>query len=90
MPEISRFLGMVVQMDPDDHPWPHFHIRYEGRSAAIFYLRSMSIRIRDRRLPASQAEAVRRWAELHKDELLENWERLERNEHTIRLPPFRR
>ena len=28
MPEISRFLGMVIQMYYDDHSEPHIHIRY--------------------------------------------------------------
>jgi len=28
MPEISRFLGIVVSMYFDDHNPPHFHIRF--------------------------------------------------------------
>ncbi|MXY22311.1 MAG: DUF4160 domain-containing protein [Dehalococcoidia bacterium] len=88
MPELSRFLGMVVQMYADDHPGPHFHIRYEGQNAAVFYLRSMRLRNDRGRLPASQARAIRGWAELHEEELLENWERLERYERTARIPPL--
>ena len=28
MPEISRFLGIIVYMNWGDHPLPHFHARY--------------------------------------------------------------
>lgn len=34
MPEISRFLGMIVAMYYNDHPPPHFHVRY-GEHQAI-------------------------------------------------------
>jgi len=29
MPEISRFLGIVITMYFNDHNPPHFHVRYE-------------------------------------------------------------
>ncbi len=28
MPEISRFLGIVITMYYSEHPPPHFHVRY--------------------------------------------------------------
>jgi hypothetical protein len=31
MPEISRFLGIVIRMYYRDHPPPHFHAEYGGR-----------------------------------------------------------
>jgi len=30
MPEISRFLGIVIQMYYSEHVRPHFHARYGG------------------------------------------------------------
>jgi hypothetical protein len=35
MPEISRFLGIVITMHYDDHAPPHFHVRYSGRKATL-------------------------------------------------------
>jgi hypothetical protein len=35
MPEISRFLGIVIAMVYNDHPPPHFHVRYGGQRAII-------------------------------------------------------
>ena len=29
MPEISRFLGIVITMYFNDHNPPHFHVRYD-------------------------------------------------------------
>ena len=35
MPEISRFLGIVIGMFYRDHNPPHFHARYGEAEAAI-------------------------------------------------------
>ena len=35
MPEISRFFGMIVTMYYNDHPPPHFHVRYNQQKAII-------------------------------------------------------
>ena len=35
MPEISRFLGIIITMYYNDHPLPHFHVRYNQQKAII-------------------------------------------------------
>jgi hypothetical protein len=35
MPEISRFFGIVITMYYDEHPPPHFHVRYGGQKALV-------------------------------------------------------
>ena len=35
LPEISRFLGMVILMYYNDHPPPHFHVRYGSYRAVV-------------------------------------------------------
>jgi hypothetical protein len=35
MPEISRFFGIIIAMFYNDHPPPHFHVRYGGQRAVI-------------------------------------------------------
>ncbi len=42
MPEISRFLGIVIKMFFDDHSPPHFHAYY-GDSEASFSIDSLTI-----------------------------------------------
>lgn len=35
MPEISRFYGIIVRMRYNEHPPPHFHIRYGNQDATL-------------------------------------------------------
>lgn len=35
MPEISRFLGIIIAMFADDHNSPHLHVRYGDYEAII-------------------------------------------------------
>lgn len=37
MPEVSRFYGIVVTLNYDDHAPPHFHARYASQAAAIAF-----------------------------------------------------
>jgi len=70
MPEISRFLGIIITMYFDEHNPPHFHIRYNE------YRASMSIKnlnIISGYLPAKVRGLVEEWAELHQNEILKIW-----------------
>ena len=35
MPEISRFLGIIIAMYYNDHAPPHFHVKYGDIEAVI-------------------------------------------------------
>ena len=35
MPEISRFFGIVIFMNYNDHEPPHFHSRYQEQEVTI-------------------------------------------------------
>lgn len=28
MPEVSRFFGIIISLNYNEHPPPHFHVRY--------------------------------------------------------------
>ena len=70
MPTISTFYGVTIRMYPTDHP-PHFHARY-GEYVAIIDIRLASV-VRGS-LPRGALALTLMWAEIHRDELLENWE----------------
>ena len=72
MPEISRFLGIVIAMFYNDHAPPHFHVRY-GEQKAIVGIESISLL--EGKLSPRVLGLVIEWAALHKQELLENWDR---------------
>lgn len=84
MPEIARFLGIVVRMYYRDHNPPHFHARY-GAYAIIVHLES---RVVEGRFPPRALHHVLEWAEQHHDELQEDWE-LARSRRPLKpIPPL--
>jgi hypothetical protein len=85
MPEISRFLGIVIKMFFDDHNPPHFHAEYGERSALIdiqhFSIFSGS-------LPPRVLGLVIEWATLHRQELLEDWDRAKALQELQKIAPL--
>lgn len=72
MPEISRFFGIVVAMYYEDHPPPHFHVRY-GEYRAILEIEPVALIAGT--LPPRALGLVIEWATLHREELQANWHR---------------
>lgn len=72
MPAISRFFGIVIAMYFDDHGPPHFHARHAEGSAKV---RIDTLEAIDSSLGRRHLRLVLAWAELHQDELSENWRR---------------
>lgn len=85
MPEISKFYGIIILMYIDDHNPPHFHVRYEGDEAVID--------INDGHitgsLPRRALRLVYEWLDIHKDELLENWDKLKNSMTPSKIDPLR-
>ena len=71
MPEISRFLGIIISMYFDEHNPPHFHVQYNEYRASM-EIKNLNITVGS--LPAKVRGLVEEWAELHRDELLIMWE----------------
>ncbi|MEX2303769.1 MAG: DUF4160 domain-containing protein [Bryobacterales bacterium] len=69
MPEISRFLGIVIAMFYNDHPPPHFHVRY-GEQRGLVEIESMSLL--QGRLSPKILGLVANWAAAHRDQLWQN------------------
>lgn len=70
MPEISRFYGIIIYMFAKDHNPPHFHAKY-GDQIGVINIKTAEII--EGELPRRALRLVQDWAELHKTELLENW-----------------
>jgi len=54
----------------NDHDPPHFHARYAEHHARVAIATGDLL---DGELPARATRLVKQWAELHGDELEENW-----------------
>jgi hypothetical protein len=69
MPEISRFLGIVIAMYYRDHGPPHFHAYY-GDFDMVVEIESGVV---TGRFPGRARAHVLEWTEIHREELLEDW-----------------
>ncbi len=85
MPEISRIYGIVIAMYYDDHPPPHFHVRY-GVQRAILSIDTLGVI--EGRLSARTTGMVVEWAALHRPESRANWTRAERHGPLQRIAPL--
>ena len=85
MPEVSRFFGIVITINYDDHPPPHFHVRY-GDQKAIVAIRSLALL--EGRLSPRVVGMVVEWAAQHQAELMENWERARRQLALQKVAPL--
>lgn len=85
MPEISRFLGIVIAMYYKDHPPPHFHAKY-GDQTGVFSI--TDLRLIEGNLPRRVISLVLEWAFEHRDELMEDWELAMAKKPLRKIPPL--
>jgi hypothetical protein len=87
MPELSRFYGIVIYLFVKDHAPPHCHVKYGE------YLGLMNIEtgeMLEGNLPRRALRLVQDWIELHKDELVKNWEEAQTDHPNItKIAPLR-
>lgn len=85
MPEISRFLGIVIRMFFDDHNPPHFHAYY-GDQSSKFDIQRLSVI--DGNLPPRVIGLVMEWAALHQKDLFEDWRKAQASEPLHKIAPL--
>ncbi len=85
MPEVSRFLGIVVRFYYNDHPPAHFHAEYGEHQAQIAI---GSHALLHGNLPGRVLGLVQEWAEMHGDELRDCWEQARRGEVPAPIEPL--
>lgn len=88
MPTIAMFYGIIIRMycSPGEHNPPHFHAYYQDYKAVIDIRRC---ELSDGELPARQLKLVQAWAEIHKDELLADWELASKGELPFPIEPLK-
>lgn len=85
MPEISRFLGIIITMYYNDHPPPHFHVRYNQQKAIVDI---KNLVVLEGKLSPKVLGLVIEWAALHQTELLKNWQLARQNQALNRIQPL--
>ena len=84
MPEISSFYGIVISMFFSDHNPPHFHVKYQGYEATI----DIATGTIKGALPPRVVNMVNEWLEQHKEELLNNWEKMRTYQPFDKISPL--
>ena len=69
MPEISRFLGIVIAMYYRDHATPHFHAIYGDFEITVEVTTGQV----NGQFPKRALAHVLEWSTLHRQELLDIW-----------------
>ena len=84
MPTISRFYGIVVYMNYNDHLPPHFHARYQEQEVTIEILTGVVTG----RMSGRALRMLFEWLDVHQDELLRNWELARARQPLKEIPPL--
>jgi len=84
MPTISRFYGVVVFMNYNEHAPPHFHARYQDQEVSI----EIGSSIVQGRMSRRALQMLFEWTEQHREELIRNWERAAAREPLEPIPPL--
>lgn len=84
MPVISRFYGIVVFMNYNDHNPPHLHARYQGMEGVV----AIQTREVTGDLPGRAVRILLEWMDLHAKELVENWRRARDHRHLLPIEPL--
>ena len=88
MPAISMFYGIVVYlylMDNKQHHLPHIHTRYQGMRASISLVDGSLL---DGELPTHKLRMVQAWIEIHREELMADWDLAVSGEPPFKIAPL--
>lgn len=85
MPEISRFYGIVIRMFYDEHNPPHFHAQYGEYNAVI---KISDYAVSEGYLPPKALGLVTEWTNIHREDLLKNWELARQSNELFKIEPL--
>lgn len=88
MPIISMFYGIIIRMyllDNKTHHVPHIHAKYAEFESSIDISDG---EVLAGQLPRKQLRLVQAWIELHRDELMADWELAVNNETPYKITPL--
>jgi hypothetical protein len=89
MPELARFYGIIIRMfsEPNiQHHTPHFHAYYQDE-VAVFSINP--VELIGGSLSRRQQRFVEAWAELHEEELMNDWRLLQSGKKPVSIEPLK-
>jgi len=85
VPEVSRFFGIIISLNYNDHPPPHFHVRYAEQKATVAI---ESLTVLEGYLAPRVLGLVVEWSSAHRQELMEDWDLARRQQPLKRIAPL--
>lgn len=85
MPIICKFFGIVIYMYWKDHAPPHFHAKY-GDDEIVVEIKNGNI---NGSMSNRAVKMIQEWRNLHKEELLKEWELAEQKKALFAISPLR-
>lgn len=85
MPVISEFYGIKIMMFWNEHMPPHFHAEYAINKVLVDINTGTVIQ---GIFPFKQLKLVLAWCEIHRDELLKNWENALAHKEIHKIKPL--
>ena len=89
LPAISMFYGIVIAMfffDDEQHHTPHIHTRYQGMDASVSILDGTLLA---GSIPANKLRLVQAWIEIHREELMADWDLATSGQELFKIDPLR-
>lgn len=89
MPILSMFYGIVIRMyffDDKQHHVPHLHAEYAD-NRAVFSIDDGEVLAGT--LPSGKARLVQAWIEIHREELLADWQLAVIGEEVFKIEPLK-
>lgn len=88
MPELSRFMGIVIKLlfkDDSQHNKPHIHVYYGEYEASIGIDGELLVGS----IPLKQLRIVQGWLAIHEEEAYAAWNKAVRGEPFSKIDPLR-
>lgn len=89
MPSISMFYGIIIYLyfkDNNQHKKPHIHVKYQENEVIVAIPDG---EILEGNIPSSKMKLLQAWIELHKDELVADWELAVSGQQPYKIDPLR-
>lgn len=89
MPAISMFYGIVIHLyffDDERHKLPHIHARFQ-KSECSFSILDGTVLAGE--IPTGKVKLVQAWIEIHREELVADWELAVNGQPPFAIAPLR-
>ena len=83
------FYGIIVSLyfvDNRQHKKPHIHVRYQDEEAVVSIPEG---EVLDGQIPPAKMRMVLAWIEIHKDELMADWDLAVSGQQPYKIDPLR-